>query len=147
MRLSIIPANRLDRDMYLVLEDFSSGAAWRETDEDRTDYRILISDLLTGQYDHPLRVVAFNPLEGWSRDASEDVAHELEQRVAEGHEVTDRAGAGVHRTLHRSTNWRATVAAAARVLTPIDADQIAGAAVCANQSSSVAGLLVLSYRH
>ena len=44
---------------------------------------------LTGQYDHPLRVVAFNPLEGWSRDASEDVAHELEQRVAEGHEVTE----------------------------------------------------------
>src|SRR6476620_6500943 len=79
---SISPADRLDRDMYLVLEDFSSGAAWRETDEDRTDYRILISDLLTGQYDHPLRVVAFNPLEGWSRDASEDVAHELEQRVA-----------------------------------------------------------------
>ena len=79
MRLSIIPANRLDRDMYLVLEDFSSGAAWRETDEDRTDYRTLISDLLTGQYDHPLRVVAFNPLEGWSRDASEDVAHELKR--------------------------------------------------------------------
>jgi ATP-dependent DNA ligase len=31
------------------------------------------------------RVVSFNPLEGWSRDASEDVAHELEQRVAEGY--------------------------------------------------------------
>jgi hypothetical protein len=74
---SISAADRLDRDMYLVLEDFSNGAAWRETDEDRTDYRTLISDLLTGQYDHPLRVVAFNPLEGWSRDASEDVAHEL----------------------------------------------------------------------
>jgi hypothetical protein len=86
---SIIPTNRLDRDMYLVLDDFSSGAAWRETDEDRTDYRILISDLLTGQYDHPLRVVAFNPLEGWSRDASQDVAKELEQRVAEGFEVTE----------------------------------------------------------
>ena len=112
---SIIPANRLDRDMYLVLEDFSSGAAWRETDEDRTDYRILISDLLTGQYDHPLRVVAFNPLEGWSRDASEDVAHELEQRGAEGHEVTEPVRA-VHRTLHWPANWRATIAAAARVL-------------------------------
>ena len=86
---SISPADRLDRDMHLVLEDFSSGAAWRETDEDRTDYPTLISDLLTGQHDHPLRVVAFNPLEGWSRDASEDVAHELEQRVAEGHEVTE----------------------------------------------------------
>ena len=41
---SVIPSDRLDRDMYLVLEDFSGGAAWRETDEDRTDYRTLISD-------------------------------------------------------------------------------------------------------
>ena len=88
---SIIPTDRLDRDMYLVLEDFSSGPAWRETDEDRTDYRTLISDLLTGQYDHPLRVVAFNPLEGWSRDASEDVAQELELRISERHDVTGPA--------------------------------------------------------
>jgi hypothetical protein len=29
-----------------------------------------------------LRVVAFNPAEGWSRDASEDVARELERRIA-----------------------------------------------------------------
>ena len=36
---SIRAADRLDREMYLVLENFSSGAAWRETDEDRTDYR------------------------------------------------------------------------------------------------------------
>ena len=78
---SIIPADRLDRTIYLVLEDFSSGAAWRETDEDRTDYRTVINDLLTGQYDNPLRVVAFNPWRGWSRDASEDVAEELARRV------------------------------------------------------------------
>ena len=28
--------------MYLVLEDFRSGAAWRETDEDRVDYATMI---------------------------------------------------------------------------------------------------------
>jgi hypothetical protein len=78
---SIIPKDRLNRDIYLVLEDFSSGAAWRETDEDRTAYDVVINDLLTGQYDQPLRVVAFNPLRGWSRDASEDVAEELARRV------------------------------------------------------------------
>jgi hypothetical protein len=86
---SLIPTDRLARDMYLVLEDYSSGAAWRETDEDRTDYPTLISDLITGQYDLPLRVVAFNPVEGWSRDASQEVAEELAQRVAdEGREVS-----------------------------------------------------------
>jgi hypothetical protein len=77
--------------MYLVLEDTSSGAAWRETDEDRTDYRILIGDFLAGHYDHPLHVVAFNPPEGWSRDASEDVAQELELRISERHDVTGPA--------------------------------------------------------
>jgi len=78
---SIAPIDRLDRTIYLVLEDFSSGAAWRETSEDRTDYRTVIDDILAGQYDNPLRVVAFNPWRGWSRDASEDVAEELAQRV------------------------------------------------------------------
>ena len=73
---SIVPNDRLDRDFYIVLEDFKNGAAFRETDEG-IDYATLIDDLLHGQYDQVLRVVAFNPAEGWSRDASEDVAREL----------------------------------------------------------------------
>ncbi|WP_396604877.1 hypothetical protein ACFLEY_22425 [Bradyrhizobium sp. YCK136] len=86
---SIIPNDRLDKDFYLVLEDFRSGAAFRETDEG-VDYPTLITDLLSGQYDQVLRVVAFNPAEGWSRDASEDVARDLERRIsAEGREVSD----------------------------------------------------------
>lgn len=47
---SIIPTDRLDKDFYLVLEDFRSGAAFRETDEG-IDYATLINDLLSGQYD------------------------------------------------------------------------------------------------
>lgn len=86
---SIIPNDRLDKDFYLVLEDFRSGAAFRETDEG-IDYSTLITDLLSGQYDQVLRVVALNPAEGWSRDASEDVARELEHRIsAEGREISD----------------------------------------------------------
>src|SRR3954453_13064465 len=78
---SIIPNDRLDRDFYIVLEDFKNGAAFRETDE-RIDYPTLITDLLSGQYDQVLRVVAFNPSEGWSRDASEDIARELEHHIS-----------------------------------------------------------------
>ncbi|MGX9944901.1 hypothetical protein ACTG4Q_20785 [Bradyrhizobium denitrificans] len=100
---SIIPADRLARDIYLVLEDFSSGPAWRETDEDRADYRSLISDLLTGQYDLPLRVVAFNAAEGWSRDASQEIAEELSQRVAdEGREVSAAVQEFIERFTGRS---------------------------------------------
>lgn len=80
---SIVPrADRLDRDIYLVLEDFKDGAAWRETDESDVDYDTLIADLLTGQYSVPLRVLACNPHEGWARDASEDVARDLERHLA-----------------------------------------------------------------
>lgn len=86
---SIIPNDRLDKDFYLVLEDFRNGASFRETDEG-IDYSTLVNDLLSGQYDQVLRVVAFNPAEGWSRDASEDVARELERRIgAEGLEISD----------------------------------------------------------
>jgi hypothetical protein len=80
---SIIPNDRLDRDFYIVLEDFRDGAAFRETDEG-LDYPTLITDLLSGQYSQVLRVVAFNPSEGWSRDASEDIARELERHVGNG---------------------------------------------------------------
>jgi hypothetical protein len=86
---SIVPNDRLDRDFYIVLEDFRDGAAFRETDEG-IDYPTLISDLLRGEYSQVLRVVAFNPSEGWSRDASEDIARELERRVAsEGRELSE----------------------------------------------------------
>jgi hypothetical protein len=86
---SIIPNDRLDRDFYLVLEGFRSGAAFRETDEGIT-YVSLIDDLLTGQYGHVQRIVAFNPVEGWSRDASEDIAGALEVHItAEGREVSE----------------------------------------------------------
>ena len=81
---SIVPNDRLDKDFYLVLEDFRSGAAFRETDEG-IDYTTLLNGLLSGEYGQVLRVVAMNPAEGWSRDASEDVARALELRVATGY--------------------------------------------------------------
>src|SRR5262245_26885646 len=112
----LVPGDRLDRDTYLVLEDFSSGPAWRETDEYRTTYPILISDLLTGQYDMPLRVVAFNPSEGWSRDASEEVAHELERRLAaQDHEISEAVQEFIERFTGRSVG-SATAPAAAEIL-------------------------------
>ena len=43
----------------------------------------LIEDLLDGQYSNPVRIVAFNTAEGWSRDVSEEVAQMLLLRSAE----------------------------------------------------------------
>ncbi|MET4037856.1 hypothetical protein ABIB94_009383 [Bradyrhizobium sp. JR7.2] len=82
---SIVPADLLDRDIYLVLEDFGAraGCAWRETDEADTDLEGVLQNLLSGQYAYPVRIVSFNPVEGWSRDATSDVADALAQRAAD----------------------------------------------------------------
>lgn len=68
-----------------LLEDFGAraGCACRETDEADTDFETVMCDLLSGQYTYPLRIVTFNAIEGWSRDATEEVADELAHRVAD----------------------------------------------------------------
>src|SRR5947209_19991885 len=72
-----------DVDVYVVLEDFGQlGRAYRETDEERADRETLIRDLLTGQYDHPVRIVAFNTAQGWSRDVSAEIAREIRDRAS-----------------------------------------------------------------
>ena len=77
---SIVPADT-DETVYLVAEDFGKlGRAWRETDYEATDLETVIQDLLSGQYNDPIRVVAFNTDERWSEDVSEDVARELRRR-------------------------------------------------------------------
>jgi hypothetical protein len=74
-----------DQDVYLVLDDFGGriGSAWRETDAEAARLETVIADLLDGQYSSPVRVIAFNTAEGWSRDVSGNVAHELRRRCAE----------------------------------------------------------------
>jgi hypothetical protein len=84
---SIAP-NRVEKDIYFVLDDFGRlGRAWRETDEARTGRATLVRNLLEGQYENPVRVVAFNTAEGWSRDVTVDIADELRRRYAEYDEV------------------------------------------------------------
>jgi hypothetical protein len=76
-------------DTYLVLENFGGrlGRAWRETDEEATDRATLIRNLIDSQYRSPVRIVAFNTTEGWSRDVTMDIADELRRRLVEYDEV------------------------------------------------------------
>jgi hypothetical protein len=83
---SIVP----DEDIYLVLDDFGRlGCSWRETDAQSTDRKTLIRDLVDGQYHNPVRIVAFNTAEGWSRDVTVEIADELRRRYVEFGEVPD----------------------------------------------------------
>jgi hypothetical protein len=74
---SIVP-NGDNQTIYLVLNDFGQlGRAYCEASEDRSDLETTIADLISGQYDNPVRVVAFNTAERWSDDVSEDIAREI----------------------------------------------------------------------
>jgi hypothetical protein len=77
---SIVPRGD-DQDIYLVVDDLGRlGRVWREPDVAATDCETVVMDLLDGQYKNPIGIFAFNPVEGWSRDVSEDVARELRRR-------------------------------------------------------------------
>ena len=46
-------------DTYIVPDDFGPlGRAWRETDEVAADRATLVRNILEGQYEGPLRIVA-----------------------------------------------------------------------------------------
>jgi len=80
---SIAP-HELEQDTYLVLDDFGEiGRAWRETCEYDAGRERVIRYLVTGEFNHPVRIIAFNTSEGWSRDVTVDIADELRRRYVE----------------------------------------------------------------
>ena len=78
---SLVP--HFDVTVHIVLDDFGkAGRTYRETAEEDTTLGSVVDDLLTGQFNNPVRVVGFNTSEGWSRDVSEDAAREVVRRLA-----------------------------------------------------------------
>ena len=80
-----------DQTVFLLVDRFGElGSVYRETEIERTDIETVISDLLTGQFNDPIRVGAFNTLEHWSADVSEEIATEIQARCdIEGTPVPD----------------------------------------------------------
>jgi hypothetical protein len=93
-----------DIDVYVVMQDFRNfGRAYCETDEERADRETLIRGLIDGQYDHPVRIIAFNTAQGWSRDVSTEIACEVVQRArAQGDELTGQVRQFVEWELERA---------------------------------------------
>jgi hypothetical protein len=85
---SLVPS--LDADIHLVLCDFGrSGLAYLETDPAEADATTVVQNLLHGQYEWPLRVLALNVDEGWARDVSETIAAKVRDVAEhEGRELT-----------------------------------------------------------
>ena len=70
-----------DETVYLVVDRFLAGRdIYREAEFERTDLETIIADLMSGQFNDPVRVIAFNTLEHWARDISAEVATEIQTR-------------------------------------------------------------------
>jgi hypothetical protein len=78
-----------DGTVHLVLDDFGRfGRAWRETDEGEAGRQTVITNLLAGQYERPLRIVAFDAAEGWARDVTAEIAGEISERIYDDADLT-----------------------------------------------------------
>jgi hypothetical protein len=65
----------LGHDVHFVLCDFGkNGHAFVETDPTHADVNTVIRNLIAGEYQRPLTVIAFNLAEGWACDVSESIA-------------------------------------------------------------------------
>jgi hypothetical protein len=72
--------------VYIVLNNFGPklGRAYCETDDAQADEATIIDNMVSGEYSCPVRVVAFNTDEGWSRDVSQDIARAVAERLQLG---------------------------------------------------------------
>lgn len=77
---SIVPS-AVEQTVYLVLDDFGDAQVWRECSPDEADVESVIAGLVTGQYNDPVRIVAFNTDEHYCEDVSADIAREIQRRA------------------------------------------------------------------
>jgi hypothetical protein len=78
---SIVPSGH-DQTFYIVVNNYGKlGPTFAETDVGEADLETVITDLMSGQYSNPVRVVAFKTAEHWADDVSQDVALEIQRRL------------------------------------------------------------------
>ena len=105
MPISIVPRTD-DVDVYLVLDDLrTQGRIWREMDEEMANAAAIIEWIADGHFDRPVRIVAFNLHEGWSKDVTEDIAQELLLASREGRVL----GTAAREFVERVTGQAATI--------------------------------------
>lgn len=68
-----------DETVFVVIENAGPpGGVEREAE--RNDLETVVADLLAAKFEDPVRVLAFNTLEHWSKDLSAAVAREIQAR-------------------------------------------------------------------
>lgn len=80
-----------DETIYFVVDRFGRGdGPDRETEVERPDVETIVTELMSGRFNDPIRVVAFNTLEHWAKDISAEIAAEIQVRCdIEGEEIPE----------------------------------------------------------
>lgn len=80
-----------DETIYVVVDRSGQrDGADRETEVERPDIETILTELMSGRFNDPLRVIAFNTLEHWAKDISAEIAAEIRVRCdIEGEEIPE----------------------------------------------------------
>ena len=97
---SLVPVSE-SSDVYLVLDELVTfGRVWRELSEEAANKQAVLNLIANGEFQDPVRVIAFNAVEGWSRDVSGQIAEALLEREASEGDLSYSARIFVGRLLH-----------------------------------------------
>ena len=67
-----------DHTAYIIVADYGKhGKVYSETEIDEAGYDETLASIMRGEPDNPIKVIAFNEIEGWSKDASREIAEAL----------------------------------------------------------------------
>jgi hypothetical protein len=68
--------------VYLVVDNVAErhGRVCRKTEVEPSDLETVISNLIAGQFNDPVRIIAFDALGRWSKDVSRELAEEIQTR-------------------------------------------------------------------
>ena len=77
MQTSIVPAS--EHTTYLLLDEMINQHAsiWPEISADEASEATIVQRIIEGQFSRPIKVVAFNTEQGWSRDVTQEIATKL----------------------------------------------------------------------
>jgi uncharacterized protein YcbX len=92
MRFTLVPTRPTSDELtvYQVLDDLGDPprTVWREVDHASANEQAIIDDILSGRFERPVRVVAFNTDENWSGDVTNEIVAKLLDAAAGGRLLT-----------------------------------------------------------
>jgi len=80
-----------DETIYVVVDRIGRrDGIDRETEVERPDIETIVAELMSGRFNDPIRVIAFNTLEHWTKDITAEIAAEIWVRCdIEGEEMPE----------------------------------------------------------